>query len=243
MRVVLPAPIQTLLALGDRYLAANAYVIRAATFNPLSEDALSFAVQAKVQSQAAILNPCNEDNGMLAAATLSWEDQVEAAQFVLAEGVHCRTWDPMPPFFQGFNEFYFNNDPMEAGRLVSVAAQRAEGPQRLGLQNIASRWLTHGQQPEFAIAVIMAMRESTSDHNQRRLLGARIERLQGLVALRQAAATYTAERGMPITSLQALVDASYLEALPVDPFQRGYVLDEHGVPQFNRSGSARQKGG
>ena len=126
--------------------------------------------------------------------------------------------------------------------LVAVAAERAEGPQQLGLQNIASRWLTHGQQPEFAIAVIRAMHESTSDHNQRRLLGARIERLEGLVALRQAAQAYAVDHGARSASLQALVEASYLDALPVDPFQRGYVLDEHGVPQFNRSNSAPKKG-
>ena len=243
MRVVLPAPVQTVLALGDRFLAANAYVVRAATFSALSTDSLSYEVQGKVQAQASILNPYNEDNGMLATAVLPWEGQLDVAQFILARSTKYRSWDPTPPFFQGFNEYYFNNDPVAAGRLATIAAQRSEGTQKLGLQGLASKWLAHGQQPELAIAMIRAMIETTNDINQRRILTARVERLEGLVALRKAAAAYAADLGRPTSHLQMLVDTSYIEAIPADPFRRGYVLDTQGIPQFNRHKPTPAQGG
>ena len=243
LRVVLPAPIQTLLALGDRYLAANAYVLRAATFSALSTDQLSFEVQGKVQTQASMLNPYNEDNGMLAAATLSWQGQLPVAQQVLSRATAFRDWDPMPPFFQGFNEYYFNDDPVTAGMLTATAAGRATGDQKLGLQNIASKWLAHAQEPSMAITVIVAMLESTNDYNQRRLLTARVQRLQGLSDLRQAAAAYRRQTGLRLQKLQTLVDESYIEAIPGDPFKRGYVVDALGTPQFNRSPQSQVQGG
>lgn len=234
LRVVLPAPIQTVLAMGDRYLAADAYITRAMTVSVLTKDSTTFEVQGKLQGQASILNPYNEDNVLLASAVLPWQGQLDAAQFVLARATHYRDWDYMAPFFQGFNEYYFRDDYLAAGKLAALAATRVEGNNRLALNNMASKWLSHGKDPEVAVGMIHALIEATNEPNQKRTLQARAFRLEWLVRLRRAADKYRSEQGESPRVLQDLVDKAYLPGLPNDPMGQGWVLDESGTPQFNR---------
>lgn len=234
LRVVLPAPIQTVLATGDRYLAADAYITRAMTVSVLTKEATTFEVQGKLQRQASILNPYNEDNVLLASAVLPWQDQVDAAQFVLLRATKYRDWDYMPPFFAGFNEYYFREDYARAGELGSLAAMRVEGKNQAALRQIASKWASHSKDPMEAIRIINTLIAATQDEGQKRSMQARVFRLEWLVRLRRYAEQYQAEQGKPLPELQALVDAGYLPGLPQDPFGYGYIIDDDGVVQFNR---------
>jgi hypothetical protein len=230
--VVLPGYIDVLLAGGDRHLAANIGVFRAMMTGGQVKDALTYEVQARIQRQVAILNPRQEDNSYIAAAILPWWGQVEPAQFILARATESRYWDFMPPFFQGFNEYYFNKNYQAAAELVQLSASRTEGVNRESFKAIAAKWISLGDDPRAAIGVIAALKEASRDPRMRGMLQARIDRLNNLLLLRQAAERYQREQGESISELSQLQQRGYLESIPVDPFQYGYEVDEAGQVQL-----------
>jgi hypothetical protein len=233
LRVVIPGYIEVLLAGGDRYLAANIGVFRAMMVGGRVKDRLTYEVQGKIQTQVAILNPRQEDNSYVAAAILPWWGQVASAQFVLARATESRYWDYMPPFFQGFNEYYFNKNYQKAGQLSEIAAGRASGVDKESLKDVAAKWYTLGDDPRAAIGLISALKEASYDPKIQRLLQARIDRLKILLLLRQSAERYQQEQGAVITELEQLVTAGYLESLPQDPFGFGFTIDSDGLVQLN----------
>ncbi len=233
LRVVIPGYIEVLLAGGDRHLAANIGVFRAMMIGGDVKDELTYEVQAKVQRQVAILNPRQEDNSYIAAAILPWWGQVDEAQFILDRATKSRDWDFMPPFYQGFNEYYFNKNYEQAADLVQLSASRTEGVNRESFKAVAAKWISMGDDPRAAIGVIAALKDASYDPQIQRLLQGRIDRLKILLALRQAAGRYQQERGESISSLEQLVSAGYLEGIPNDPFGYGFHLDSDGLVQFN----------
>lgn len=232
LRVVMPGTIEVLLAGGDRYLAANIGVFRAMMVGGHVKDELSYSVQAKIQTQVAVLNPRQEDNSYIASAMLPWWGQVDAAQFILARATASRYWDFMPPFFQGFNEYYFNKDYQAAAELVELSAGRTEGLNRESFKAIAAKWYSLGDDPRAAIGIISALMQASSDPRMQRLLQARIDRLKALLVLRQAAERYRLEQGASLADLPQLLQRGYLEAIPEDPFQYGFQVDEKGQVQL-----------
>lgn len=232
LRVALPGYIEVLLMGGDRHLAADIGVFRAMMVGGNVKDYSTYEVQGKIQRQVAILNPRHEDNNYIAAAILPWWDQVDAAQFVLARATESRYWDYMPPFFQGFNEFYFNKDFDAAAQLVELSASRASGVNREAFRDIAAKWYARGDDPRSAIGVITALKQASRDPNMQRRLQARIERLQGLLVLREAAQRYRDERGEGISDIEQLQVQGFVDSLPIDPFRLGYEVDKQGEIQL-----------
>lgn len=238
LRVVLPGYIEVLLAAGDRHLAANIGVFRSMMVGGGVKEALTYEVQAKIQSQVAIMNPRQEDNSYVAAAILPWWDQVDRAQFILARSTEARDWDYMPPFFQAFNEYYFNKDYKRAGDLVQIAAARSTGVNRESLKDVAAKWYTLGDDPRAAIGIISALKEASRDVGIQQRLQGRIDRLNALLELRMAAQHYYQDHDEPLLEVVQLQQLGYLERIPVDPFQFGYELDNNGQVQLR---SGRQK--
>ncbi len=233
LRVVIPGYIEVLLAGGDRYLAANIGVFRAMMIGGDVKDELTYEVQAKVQRQVAILNPRQEDNSYVAAAILPWWGQVDEAQFILGRATDSRYWDFMPPFYQGFNEYYFNKNYERAAELVELSASRTDGINRESFKAIAAKWYSLGDDPRAAIGVITALKDASYDPQIQRLLQGRIDRLKILLLLREAAAQYAQENGEPIGKLEQLTAAGYLQNIPRDPFGYGFHIDSSGLIQFN----------
>ena len=127
-RVVISAPVQLLLAGGDRFLAANFETIRAMSTG--SDDPAAAAADSSFRIRAhrvvAQLNPCHEDNYYVANALLSWGGAPADGIDVLRRATECRAWDEFPPFFYGFNQWFFNRDASEARRALELAADRPD---------------------------------------------------------------------------------------------------------------------
>jgi hypothetical protein len=95
---------------------------------------------------------------------------------------------------------------------------------------MAAKWYERGDDPLMALNILTAMREQSRDANFRALLQARMARLEGLQALRVAAAAYRAEHGTSPSRLDELLGYGGLPALPQDPLQLGYALSADGEP-------------
>ena len=223
-RVVMSAPVQLLLTGGDRFLAANIESIRAVATtsdNPEAAEAnASFAIRAR--RVVAQLNPCHEDNYYLGNALLTWGGAVSEGNDLLKRATDCRTWDELPPFFHGFNQYFFLHDVEGARVSLEIAASRAT-------DNAASFrkfaiMLAAGELKDDSAALDFLQREraQTADPKLQGMLDKRIARLQGLITLRAAQQRYEARFGQPLTNPKALIDSGELEAFPNDPLRIGY---------------------
>jgi len=228
MQLALPTVVQLVVAGGDRHLAANIGAFRAVTAGVFQLKPETYKVLADVQLSAAQLNPHHEDNYYTAAAILAWNEQLDAAQEVLRLATEARTQDALPPFFHGFNRYYFYSDFTGAGNDLLLAAERAGGNNRIALQAIANKWFSRGQNPQVAIDLLQKMREQSTNQQFSALLKRRIGRLQGLLTLQEAIPRFKQQFGRAPMKLEELVETGVLPALPVDPIGLGYVLDASG---------------
>lgn len=223
-RVVVSAPVQLLLTGGDRFLAANIESIRAVATtsdNPEAAEAnASFAIRAR--RVVAQLNPCHEDNYYQGNALLTWGGAVAEGNDLLKRATECRTWDEIPPFFYGFNQYFFLHDVEGARASLEIAAKRATD-NAAGFRKFAIM-LAAGELKDDSAALdfLQQERAQTSDPKLQGMLDKRIARLQGLITLRAAQQRYEARFGQPLTNPQALIDSGELEAFPNDPLRIGY---------------------
>ncbi len=223
-RVVVSAPVQLLLTGGDRFLAANIESIRAVATtsdNPEAAEAnASFAIRAR--RVVAQLNPCHEDNYYQGNALLTWGGTVAEGNDLLKRATECRTWDEIPPFFYGFNQYFFLHDVEGARASLEIAAERATD-NAAGFRKFAIM-LAAGELKDDSAALdfLQQERTQTSDPKLQGMLDKRIARLQGLITLRAAQQRYEARFGQPLTNPQALIDSGELEAFPNDPLRIGY---------------------
>lgn len=231
LQIRLPILVQLAYAGGDRYLAANLNIFRSMMVEARVTDQETYRVQGQLQEDASFFNPRHEDNYYIATAILPWNGLVEPAQLILERAANARTWDMWPAFFFAFNAMYFEHDMQRAGHWAELAAQRDPGNAG-ALRAMAAKWYERGDDPSLALNMLETMRKQSRDENFRNLMQARVTRLQGLLALRRAAAAYEAEWGRVPHQLEALVGYAGLEALPRDPLQLGYVLSSEGRPML-----------
>lgn len=232
LRVRLPLLVQLAYVGGDPYLAANINVFRSLMVDPRITEGETYRIQAQLQVDAAFFNPRHEDNYYVGAAILPWNGQVQAAQQVLRQAADTRPWDMWPAFFYAFNAMYFERDMGKAGRWAEVAAQR-HPKNAAALRDMAAKWYERGDDPRVAIGILKAMYEQSRDQNFRQLLAARLQRLDGLLALRQAAEAYRLATGRRPDRMEVLLGYAGLQQLPKDPLALGYLLDAAGNPQLS----------
>lgn len=222
--VVLPAPLQTLLYLGDPYLAANVEADRVLiTGGPVEGIALDYF--ERLHLTIALLNPCQEDNYYVANGLLAWAGSVDAALAILHGATQCRFWDEIPPFFYGFNLYLFKRDGLRAKDMLFEAARRSSENQvvfkKLGIMYEAETY------PDFRAAqkFLIAQRDQSRDSKLRQLLDKRIDRLEGLILLRDAQAAFERRFRRPLKAPDELLASGLLARFPTDPMRLGYIFE------------------
>lgn len=230
LRVRLPIPVQLLYAGSDPFLAANLNVFRSMMVEASVTERETYRVQGQLQQDAALFNPRHEDNYYIAAAILPWNGYVNEAQHILKQAAETRTWDWMPPFFYAFGLWYFQHNMTEAGRWAEIAAGRSGEVNARALRAMAAKWYERGDDPKLARALIEAMQQQTQDSSLKQQLQMRLERLEGLILLREAYSAYKAQQGTPPTTLENLLGYAGMNKLPQDPAGLGFRLDKEGRP-------------
>ncbi|MBV8633400.1 MAG: hypothetical protein JO002_02830 [Burkholderiaceae bacterium] len=232
MDVAISPLAQVALAGGDRWLAANVNATRALMVGVMDLAPGDFKILGQVQRDVALLNPYHADNYYIAQAILPWADQLRPAQYVLERAAKARSGDIMPYFFLGFDAYYFDHDFIRSGSYFRAAADQTSGDQREQMLYMAAKFDEKADDTDLAIKVIQQVRESAKNPGLKAFLDQRILRLERLKVLREAARRYASLRGQPLSSLDQLVAAGILPALPEDPLNVGYRVDAAGVPQI-----------
>lgn len=223
-RVVVAAPVLTALYGGDHFLAANLETIRLSATGMVQghTDAYYLIRAHKVVSE---LNPCHENNYYLANALLSWGGAVDEGGEILQRATACRTWDELPPFLYGFNQFFFNKNIEEAQRALKIAASRSErnaaGFRKLAIMIEAEQI----DDEKMALDFLKQERDMAESTTLKKMLDTRVKRLEGLVLLRDAQRTYEQKTGKPLQHPNELINTGILMQFPLDPTRLGYEFD------------------
>lgn len=238
----LPIPAQVVMAVGDRYLAANLDGFRVLVADTARMRAEDYRIEAELQKDISWLNPAHEDNYYIAAAILPWGGQLEAAQYVLKRAADARPFDWQPLFYYGFNLYHFYKDPVRGAEALLAGVPRARDRQdQWALQNVAARWIEKGYRLGEAAGRVEAMAQAAPPGGFRKYLSLRASRLRDLDRLRKLAERYQQERGRKLSRLDELVEAGMIGGIPVDPLGVGFAVDAAGTPVFtNMVGGQRQ---
>jgi hypothetical protein len=230
--VVMPAAVQVFLYAGDRFLAANVEAIRAVMSGGVNLDTEA-GFRLRAHREVSRLNPCHEDNYWIGNGELTWGGSHHAGYELLRNATTCRFWDEWPPFFYGFNRYFFARDLNEARDALNTAAQRARTEANAAAFRTLSVMIITKQFADvrMAIELIEKERDQARDAKQRARLELRVKRLRGLKVLRDAQAAYEAGIGHPLSDPGQLIASGYLTAFPDDPVGLGYSF-ENGVFQL-----------
>lgn len=232
INVAISPAVQIALSGGDPFLAANLAAFRATMVTVQDLDPADYPILSKVQDDASRLNPAQGDNYYVAQGVLPWIGEHRAAIAILERAARARPGDFLPPYFLGFDYMYFEGKFEESGRYYREAANRVGGKNRDALLNHAAKFMEKSNDPATAIQFINGLIKSTRNQGLQQFLRVRIQRLEGLIVLREAAMKYQQQYQRPPSQLSELVESGILPALPADPLGVGYSLDEHGVPQI-----------
>lgn len=223
--VVLPAEAQVFLFGGDRFLAADIEYVRAAmSGGTMRPDEASFRLRAHlVVSQ---LNPCHEDNYWVGNAELTWGGGQDDSNVLLRRAIACRTWEEWPSFYYGFNQYFFKKNIDEAVRAFELAAQRTNDQKNATSFRTIAVMLKAGQIDDIRMAIELLKEEKRKAKDPKFIasLDKRIERLNGLLILRNASIAYAKKLGRPLTNPQDLLREKIIDRFPVDPLGIGYEL-------------------
>lgn len=223
--VVIPAPIQTVIYGGDRFLGANIESARAASANNVF-DARESTYRIRARKLVAQLNPCHEDNYWIGNAALSWGGAVDDGLELLHSAMQCRYWDEWPAFFYGFNQYFFKKDIDAASNAIEIAAQRSK--ESAASFRKFSIMLMAGEidDTRSALAMIERERDQANDPKLREMLDDRVKRLSGLIQLQDAQTAYETKFRQPLEDPKQLISSGMLDAFPVDPLGLGYEFKD-----------------
>lgn len=240
--IVMPAAMQVILYGGDRFLAADVEAVRAVMSGGGSRESEA-AFRLRAHREVANLNPCHEDNYWIGNAELTWGGTYEAGLDLLDRATACRFWDEWPPFFFGFNQYFFNRNIAEGQRGLNIAAERSRDEKNIAAFRTLSVMLEVGRFSDvrMALNLIESERDKATDQRLRDRLDKRARRLQGLLALRDAQAAYEARHGRPLTDPQEIFRQGFLPGIPDDPLGIGYAFERGTFQLHSRTNESLER--
>ncbi len=230
---VLPSKFSRVLALEYKGLLSDFMLLKAITFfggkvdlgEPITEEDWLY-MEASLDA-VTDLDPYFSDPYVLAQGLFTWEaGRYEQANRLLKKGFKYRPHDWELPFYIGFNYFYFLGDN-EHGSDYLIRASDLPGSPKF-LPNLAARISYFGGKTRTAIMFLKGTIAGTSDPGIRAWLEKRLVALESAATIEDALEKYIANHGSQPSTLDGLVKAGYLEALPADPYGGEWVVLSNG---------------
>lgn len=179
---------------------------------------------------AVTLDPYFLDPYYLMNSALIWDRyKLDEVNGLIAKGADKRTWDPLLPFFAGFNFFYFLNDGEQSFYYLKQASKRSGG--NPFYDRLASRVAYRANKTELAI---MYLEEQIRDAEVKGLKNTmidverRLEVLKGIRQIEVAVEAYKELFSRPPASIDELTKLRLLTAIPKEPNGGSFYLDPDG---------------
>ncbi|PKN50315.1 MAG: hypothetical protein CVU58_01485 [Deltaproteobacteria bacterium HGW-Deltaproteobacteria-16] len=162
---------------------------------------------------AATLHPHFIDTYFLCQATLPHvnSEYTRYANTVLTRGMTALPDNYVLPFFAGFNNFYYLDDPLEAARLFHLAAKRPNAPPLL--EHLANILSAEGGNIYAALIGLRGMYASEKDEQIKMRYAEEIAAFEKAVTVLNAVQRHEKMTGTPPAALNDLVP-EYLPAIP-----------------------------
>lgn len=240
----IPADVVRPLALGLRSVIADLMLLQAIQIHggrrtqTAAEGAPDDHAMARLLDYATDLDPLYggayrfAGSGLIRHTSDGKATGVFAAAQILMKGVRERNDDWRIPFYLGFIQSFYLNRNAEAAQAMRKASGAPGAPSWVGL--LATRLASEAGDLEMAQQLAQAMIAQAPDDAVRaewetRLLDVQME--VDLRRLERVVAKFRERTGKPPPSLQALVDASDLPAIPREPHGGRYLLGPDGAPR------------
>lgn len=175
---------------------------------------------------ATRLDPYNADPYYFTQAIFTWDaGQYEEVNRLLTYGMDYRQWDPMLPFFAGFNAGYFLKAFDQASLYMARAAEISGNP---AMARLASRYYYEAGDLDLAIQFLQQMESLARSQQEAELYRMRREALQAVKILSLAVDDFWQRRGTLPSTLETLVNEGLLTEFPIDPYGGQFYLDAEG---------------
>ena len=194
----------------------------------------------KMFAVAVTLDPHFTPTFRAVQAYLPWlAKRPEAANRLLTIVSESRNWDWQPPFFIGFNHYFFLNDNKAASIALMDAAKREQAP--TALATFGARLAAESGAEDAGIELLTRLLQTKESEFEKKPLQDRIEALRGVKQLKELVARYKAEQGVNPPNLHDLIFLGYVKDLPVNPYYDSYFYQDGVVrfdpfPQKNKAG-------
>lgn len=179
---------------------------------------------------AVTLDPYFVDPYYLMNSALIWDRyKLPEVNGLIAKGADTRTWDPLLPFFAGFNYYYFLNDGEKSFYYLKQASKRSGG--NPFFDSLASRVAYKADKTELAI---MYLEEQIREAELKGLkafvahLERRLELLKGIREIEVAVESYRKLFDSPPRTINELTALNLLPSIPKEPNGGSYYLDANG---------------
>lgn len=191
-----------------------------------SDDRPEYFQMFKTLEKAIKLDPYNMDPYYFLQATYTWElNRAADVNKLLIYGMKYRDWDYWLPFYTGFNAAYFLGDADTAGRYLQHAAELSGNKTYASL---ASRAYYLAGKPDLAIAFLVDMVDNAKDELSRAIYTKRLLAMRVISQIEEARNRYFEEKKMLPVSVEGLVQAGFLPAVPVDPYGGEFYFNKSG---------------
>jgi hypothetical protein len=174
------------------------------------------------------LDPYFLDPYTVATAYLPWDaGMTKEANALLEKGSNARDWDPILPFYAGFNHFYFLHDNEQASEWLMKAARK---PGASPVYAIMATKLAYegGKRTENSILFLEEMVRHSEDEELRKHFKMRILALTNMLILEKAVDGYKRQTGQAPANLETLLHKGFIKQIPEDPYGGNFYLDPEG---------------
>jgi len=173
------------------------------------------------------LDPWNADTYYFTQAAFTWElGRIADVNRMLENGMRYRTWDPMLPFFVGFNDAYFLKDYAAAAPYFQKAAEITRDPL---MTNLTARYFSEAGRNELGLRFLEFMQRRATDRQLIALYEIRKQALIAALTVQKGAEEYRRRFGAPPRRVADLLEKGVLTAIPRDPYGGLFYFDDKGV--------------
>jgi len=159
-----------------------------------------------------------------------WAGLLDESVALLKKGIQHNPQDWHLPFLLGYDYFYELCDPTNGSQYLQLASALPGAPPYLA--KLAARLAVEAGDPDAALEFLARFRQQVADERVREALARRIkevmtERIIG--SLEKAIGHFKVHYGRLPETLDELVAAGIIDAVPMDPLGGQYILKSDGV--------------
>lgn len=173
------------------------------------------------------LDPWFWDAYLFGDMLLAWDfGEPEMANELLLKARQYRTLDFKPPYYMGFNHFYFLKDNATASKFLMEASKLPGAPSYLFA--LASRLSVYQNQLRPAILFLKGILEKNKNPAMERQISTRLKALIILDKLEQKVRAFKSAHGVFPKTIDELVISGDIDTIPQDPYGGKFFILENG---------------